>query len=126
VKFQSNYDHEIFEPVEVDDELITEQTGYRTTKEIVEGMVMAGQRLSDYRHGILDNFDEDYDDEQDPAVVYENDPVELKDAVQRNVMRYRGKKKEVPDVEEETEGDEMQQQGEVSKKKADVEKNSET
>jgi hypothetical protein len=98
-KFQTNYELFEVEPVKMDDELITEQTGYRTTKEIVEGMVMAGERLSDYRHGELDNFDEEYDEKQEPAQVYENDPVELENAVQRNVMRYRGKKKEVSDAQ---------------------------
>jgi hypothetical protein len=89
--------------VEVSQELITEQTGYRTTKEIVEGMIQAGRQLSDYRHGLLDNFDEEYDESQECGLVYENDPVELQNAVERNVMRMRGKKTEVTEEPEASE-----------------------
>ena len=98
--FQTNYKHNEFPAVEVSDELITEQTGYRSTKEIVEGMVLAGQRLSDYRHGMLDNFDEEYDESQEPAYPYEVDPVDIQDAVERRQVRYRTQKEEVSDDNE--------------------------
>ena len=65
-------------------------------------MVLAGQRLSDYRHGVLDNFDEEYDESQEAGLVYENDPVDLQSAVERRYMRYRAQK---GDVSEETEKD---------------------
>jgi hypothetical protein len=101
--FQTNYNlfEKYFEPVEVSQEVITEQTGFRSTKEIVESMVMAGQRLSDYRHGILDNYAEDYDEEQEAGVAYERDPVDLADAVQSRQMRFRVGKKEVMDANQE-------------------------
>jgi len=95
--FQTNYAKKEYAPVPMSKELITEQTGYRTTKEIVEGMVLAGQRLSDYRHGMLDNFDEEYDESQEANEVYMDDPVDIQNAVERNVMRFRGEKKEVSD-----------------------------
>ena len=89
-----------YQPVTMSQELITEQTGYRTTKEIVEGMVLAGQRLSDYRHGMLDNMSEDYDEEQDAIETYMDDPVDLQNAVETRVMRYRAEKEEVTEKEE--------------------------
>ena len=98
--FQTNYKRMDFMPVIMSSELITEQTGYRSTKEIVEGMVLAGQRLSDYRHGILDNMDEEYDEEQEAASPYENDPVDLQSAVEQSVMRFKAENKGVNEKEE--------------------------
>ena len=122
VKFRTNYCKEPDAPIRMSEELITEQTGYRTTKEIVEGMVLAGQRLSDYRHGILDNFDEEYDETQDTAVVYEKDPVDLQNLLEARHVRYRGEKKEVSDnltenVEEKEEPKEVKPEGETEEKK---------
>jgi len=62
--------------VEMSGEEITEQTGYRSTKEIVEGMMLAGQRLEDFRAGMLDQVDEENDD-QVMTGPYEKDPVEI-------------------------------------------------
>lgn len=59
--------------------IITEQTGYLSTQQLVENMVLAGKRLYDYRHGLLDVEgvgDEDYDEEQDASMPYERDLVD--------------------------------------------------
>lgn len=85
VKFHYNYEREA--PPKMSDELITEQTGYRTTKQIVEGMLLAGERLNDYRHSELDNYDED-DDDLEARFAYERDRVEELESIQRTI-RYR-------------------------------------
>jgi deoxyribodipyrimidine photolyase len=80
-------------------ELITEQTGYRTTKEMVEALMLAGEQLYEYRHEQLDNLDEEYDENQDPAVVYEKDPVELSEAIEKRYVRYREQKEVISEKE---------------------------
>lgn len=45
------------------DELITEQTGYRTLEQQVTDLIVAGQRLDDYRRGIYDSDNHDIDDD---------------------------------------------------------------
>jgi len=73
--------------VVMDDEEIAEQTGYRSTKEIVESMMLAGQRLEDYRAGLLDQMDEE-DDNQLMISPYEQDPVDI----EKNVYMQRQKR----------------------------------
>jgi hypothetical protein len=95
--FNTNYNIKQEKPIEVSQELKTEQTGYRSTKEMVESLILSGEKLYEYRHGLLDNTDEEHDESQDPAVVYEQDPVELTEAVEQRYMRFRGEKKEGTD-----------------------------
>ena len=95
--FKTHYNYKIVKPVKMSDLLITEQTGYRTTKEIVEGMTLAGQRLNDYRHGMLDNYDEEYDESQEAETPYEVDPVVLGEKVLRR-MRYKNENKRREEV----------------------------
>lgn len=75
--------------------IITEQTGYLTTKQLVENMVLAGKRLYDYRHGLLDVEDvdsDDYDEEQDAASPYEHDMVDEAIDIQSKMERKASKK----------------------------------
>lgn len=73
------------------DNIITEQTGYLSTKQLVENMVLAGKRLYDYRHGLLDveGVDSDeYDEDQEAARPYERDLVdEAMDIESKMVLR---------------------------------------
>lgn len=83
MEFCGNYTNKpvLVEP-EMSSKVITEQTGYMSTKELVEQMVLAGQRLYDYRHGLLDyekyegQEDDSEDFNQDASPVYEKDLVE--------------------------------------------------
>lgn len=73
--------------------IITEQTGYMSTQQLVENMVLAGKRLHDYRHGLLDvqgdEEDDSYDEEQDAAVPYERDLVDEAIDVEQKVVEKR-------------------------------------
>lgn len=115
-KVNTSYNMEPTAGVEMSDELITEQTGYRSTKQIVEGMILAGQRLEDYRHGRLDEFlEENY---QEPIERYERDPVEEEADIVRK-LRYRSVRNEkVEKTETEASGDEAQKNSEETVQKA--------
>lgn len=66
------------EPVGIplDETLITEQTGFRSTQEMVESFVLAGRRLEDMRHGLNEGTEEV--DLDGPTVNhYETDPVDV-------------------------------------------------
>lgn len=83
MEFFSTYTRRpIFRAPKMSDEVITEQTGYMTTKQLVEQMVLAGKRLYDYRHGLLDaELPEGVDDtddieNQDIYPVYQRDLVD--------------------------------------------------
>lgn len=78
------------------DNIVTEQTGYLSTKQLVENMVLAGKRLYDYRHGVLDVEgvgDEDYDEDQDAAVPYERDLVDESMDIDRKFEKRESSKK---------------------------------
>lgn len=95
--------------VELSDELVTEQAGYRTTHEIVEGMLRNGERLEAYRLGQLDNYydDESLDDDQYPESRYDDDPVDIRESVVKR-MRFKEdivderRRKEAKSVDKET------------------------
>jgi len=89
--FTTHYNYKPVKSIEMSAELIAEQTGWMTNKELVERMVLAGERLDDFRHSQLDNYDEDYDDVQSARKAYEEDPVEL--AEELKSMRFREPKK---------------------------------
>lgn len=97
--FRSNYiDHPPVVSVEQSPEIITEQSGYMSTKEMVERAVLAGQRLYDYRHGILDmerdysSDDSDEIDDQMESCPYDEDPVDASIRLDSEIL-YRGSKK---------------------------------
>lgn len=93
-------------PPLMSDEVITEQTGYMTTKQLVEQMVLAGKRLYDYRHGLLDaEIQEGADDdesveEQDMYPVYEGDMVDEALRID-NAVKERAEKKARKEAESE-------------------------
>lgn len=80
----------------LDDTVITEQSGYYTMERIVTAMTMAGQRLDEYRLGLLDSDDEDG---QDPSPYYMSDPVDIADALSRNAVRRDTAPNATPNVE---------------------------
>lgn len=57
-----NYDHTLHPGEECNDVDVVETAGYMTTQQIVEAMLLAGQRLEDYRDAMYDP-DEMADDE---------------------------------------------------------------
>lgn len=97
--FRSNYtNHPEIVSVEQSDEIITEQSGYMSTKEMVERLVLAGQRLYDYRHGILDlerqtgaEDDDDVEDQMESS-PYDEDPVDQAIRIDSE-MAYQSSKK---------------------------------
>lgn len=84
MEFHSNYKNRPERvPVVLDGEVITEQTGYMSTEALVNQMVLAGQRLYDYRHGLLDierdmigDEDDDEVEDQMASSPYERDLVD--------------------------------------------------
>lgn len=108
MKFAGNYkDKPAVPAVTVSEAVITEQTGYMTTKQLVEQMVLAGQRLYDYRHGLLDhdvdqgmeNDEEDFD--QPPSRPYDRDMVEEQEDIEERLYEQQNKKAEKSAVQEE-------------------------
>jgi hypothetical protein len=100
IEFTTKYNYKPVEGVTMSDELITEQTGYRETSEIVESMILAGQRLAAYRHDELDNYDEDYDD-QFPIEIYDKDIVDARDEIVSRI-RFIDEQKKREKIEEKT------------------------
>lgn len=93
MKLQSKYRMQKIPDVIMSDELITEQNGYMSVKDQVERLLLAGQRLDALRYSELDAYydSEDPDDEnQDAFTVYEQDPVELQEAVERRLRFKKG------------------------------------
>lgn len=108
MKFAGNYkDKPVVPAVTVSEAVITEQTGYMTTKQLVEQMVLAGQRLYDYRHGLLDhdvdqgqeNDEEDFD--QPPSRPYERDMVEEQEDIEERLYDRQNKKSKEATAEQE-------------------------
>ncbi|QCS36911.1 hypothetical protein [Tortoise microvirus 24] len=107
MEFQSNYKNRPERaPVILDGEVITEQTGYMSTEALVNQMVLAGQRLYDYRHGLLDierNMIGDEDDEevedQMPSNPYERDLVDQARVID-DEFAYRDAKKKASQKDE--------------------------
>ena len=103
--FITHYNYEPIKGAKVSDELIAEQTGFQSNKQIIEGMMQAGERLENYRHGLLDNYEEYESDEEEyreedrePSQRYDMDPVDLQTEILR--MRFRTPKDEVIDERE--------------------------
>lgn len=96
--------------VQVSDELITEQSGIRSVKEMVEQMLTAGQSLTEFRNAELENFQPtDYDDLQHETYEeikrYEGDMVEEEQNIKRRMRFYEEKK-----VQSNTENEEQLEQ----------------
>lgn len=113
--FVTRYNYVQTKPVELSDELITEQTGYMSTKEQVERLLLAGERLDAYRHGILDEYDDVDDDEKEAENIYDDEPVHLQERSERLVerLRYRSGEKTQEEPKEPV-VDNPQASGEVS------------
>lgn len=84
---------------EMSDELITEQTGYMSTEQLVHQMVLAGQRLYDYRHGLLD-IERELGEEDDEEVEnqyagspYAGDPVDEEAKIKSEILYRESRKK---------------------------------
>lgn len=73
VKIKQYQDEDVCKVVNMDQTEFAEQTGYLTTRQLVERFMESGRRLSSYRKGFLD-FDEDDDyEDQEAADIYDYD-----------------------------------------------------
>lgn len=107
MEFQSNYKNRPERaPVILDGEVITEQTGYMSTEALVNQMVLAGQRLYDYRHGLLDlerdamqGEDDEEVEDQMPSSPYERDLVDQARVID-DELEYRDIKKKASQKDE--------------------------
>lgn len=90
-KFPEIYEEEDF-GIELDDETLTEQNGYVTTKQMVESMINAGERLNDAR--MLTEPDDD-DDPYNPVEYGLSDPVDAAEKIAQNKYFYEQRKKDL-------------------------------
>lgn len=103
--FRNRFNRPEYKGVEMLDHVVTEQNGYVSTEEQVERMILAGERLRQYRLGILDAYDREGVDEEEqlPIDRYEKDMVDAEEEIVRH-MRFVETKKEKARKKAEAEG----------------------